>query len=150
MPTEEVELRPVRGLGDAQAMRRVRNECREFMTSNTSEIGKFEQFTWWLRVGRSRDWRIYLLWNNDQPVGYGILRRKGCQWWVTGGLVESSRGIGLGRFLFSELLRLADSPTAYLEVRISNTKALNLYRSLGFRFINSKDEDTLVMMAIRQ
>jgi len=148
MSIEQVELREARSLRDAQAMRAIRNACREYMTNNTSEISSFEQFKWWLQVRWNKDWKLYLLWHNGDPVGYGILRKKDCKWWVTGGLVEHSRGIGLGRDLFTLLTKTAmESPSAsvYLEVRLTNTKALNLYRSIGFRFIGTKNEETVIM-----
>lgn len=48
---------------------------------------------------------------------------------------EAHQGVGHGRFLLRAMLALAKeqrAETAYLEVRVSNAKALGLYEKLGF------------------
>lgn len=70
------------------------------------------------------------------------------------------QGVGHGRFLLTAMLILAKeqrAETAYLEVRVSNAKALNLYEKLGFsrtgtrkgyyRAINGS-EDAILMRCI--
>ncbi len=66
-----------------------------------------------------------------------------------------SRGRGLGRKLLGhalEMARMQDVTLVTLEVRMSNTVAINLYRSLGFRpagvrprYYSPEREDALLM-----
>lgn len=76
-------------------------------------------------------------------------------------VAETERGKGLGRKLMDELLATAKrsgSEQVFLEVKASNTAAIELYRSLGFeqidfrkRYYQPSGEDALVMrMQIRQ
>ena len=67
------------------------------------------------------------------------------------------QGNGIGKFLVTHLLRqAADRGSAYatLEVRVSNVRAIKLYRRYGFkgiairtRYYTDDGEDALVMMA---
>jgi ribosomal-protein-alanine N-acetyltransferase len=67
----------------------------------------------------------------------------------------SHRGRGLGRLLIEHALaagRRAEATLVSLEVRVSNTVAVNLYRSMGFRtvgvrprYYSPESEDALLM-----
>ncbi len=69
---------------------------------------------------------------------------------------EDARGRGLGKRLTAELLQILSNlgaGYATLEVRISNTRAQNLYRSLGFvsvgkrkRYYEDNGEDAFLMV----
>ena len=69
---------------------------------------------------------------------------------------EDARGRGLGRKLTAELLRILSNlgaGYATLEVRVSNERAQNLYKSLGFvsvgkrkRYYEDNDEDAFLMV----
>ncbi|MBY0442412.1 MAG: ribosomal protein S18-alanine N-acetyltransferase, partial [Mycobacteriaceae bacterium] len=48
------------------------------------------------------------------------------------GIDPAYQGRGIGRRLLEELLNFAAGGVVYLEVRSDNTKAIALYRSLGF------------------
>lgn len=48
------------------------------------------------------------------------------------GVDPAYQGRGIGRRLLAELLNFADGGVVYLEVRSDNTRAITLYRSLGF------------------
>ena len=69
---------------------------------------------------------------------------------------ESARGRGIGRMLTEELLRILSclgASYATLEVRVSNVRAQELYRSLGFvsvgkrkRYYEDNNEDAWLMV----
>ena len=69
---------------------------------------------------------------------------------------EDARGQGIGRKLTEELLRILSSLGACyatLEVRVSNLRAQNLYKSLGFvsvgkrkRYYEDNNEDAFLMV----
>jgi ribosomal protein S18 acetylase RimI-like enzyme len=118
------------------------------MTNNTGYINRLSQIRWWRKVRHDPTWMLYLLWDGDAPVGYGIIRFKTGMHWITGGVVAKQRGNGLGRILFSELTNLVTKTSAaYLEVLASNQRARNLYGSLGYLPIGEWREGIITMSA---
>ena len=94
----------------------------------------------------------------DGVVGYAVL------WCILDqgelanvAIVPRLRGKGLGRFLMTRVLQIARErgvEALYLEVRVSNAAALELYRSLGFievglrkGYYEDPKEDARIMMA---
>jgi ribosomal protein S18 acetylase RimI-like enzyme len=146
MSTDGISLKPVSRYLDAMVMRGIRNECRGYMTNNTSHITVRQQSEWWGKVKHDPSWLLYLLYHHDVAVGYGIVRIRDGQHWVTGGLIASARGHGLGRFLFARLTEIASADhCAYLEVRRDNHRAINLYSTLGYRYLGESRPDILLM-----
>lgn len=153
---DPVILVPVRSLGDAMALRRVRNGVRRFLTRDTSEIGWLRQVRWWwayraaFEDGGVVAWLVCPTWGRP-AIGYGLLRRDpGRRWWVTGAIVEGARGYGYGRALFATLTAaaIARGREAWLEVREDNAPARRLYESLGYRAI-SVEAGTVTMICRR-
>ena len=76
------------------------------------------------------------------------------------GVAKELRGNGIGRELVKHFLRQCNkkqAQEAWLEVRVSNTSAINLYRDLGFELIEQRKhyypsadgrEDALIMRLI--
>lgn len=76
------------------------------------------------------------------------------------GVSKEQRGKGIGRELVKHFLRQCNKKQvqeAWLEVRVSNTSAINLYRDLGFEIIEQRKhyypsadgrEDALIMRLI--
>lgn len=70
-------------------------------------------------------------------------------------VIKSARGLGIGERLMREAMRIAKEKkmeVMSLEVRVSNTVAMNLYRKLGFQdggirkgYYTDNQEDALVM-----
>lgn len=139
-------LKPVRDLLDVEAMRVVRNACREYMTRDVEEISSVAQAAWWATLTAGdpvfETWQPYVVYDGATVIGYGILwhgervndRRfpeSHDAWWLTGGLLPQYRGLGYGRWLFERLIELAGVP-CWLEVRRDNARARLLYDSFGF------------------
>lgn len=146
-------LKPVRDQLDVEAMRRVRNACRAFMTRNVDEISFEAQQAWWAALNAGdpnfETWRPFLAWDGATVIGYGItwhgervakheIPESVNGWWLTGGLLPQFRGKGYGRWLFERLIDIAGVP-CWLEVRLDNARARLLYRSLGFVEVVSKN-----------
>lgn len=148
MCTAGLEIRPVTTFGEAQIMRSIRNECRDYMTNDTSHISFFRQARWWRKVKDDPNWWLYLLWYNGSPIGYGIVRVKAGVHWLSGGIIEQSRGHGFGRKLFGDMTDIVTrGSTAYLEVLRSNTRARRLYESLGYRSLGEWKPGVITMCA---
>jgi ribosomal protein S18 acetylase RimI-like enzyme len=133
---------------EAESLRKIRNECREFMTRNTEYISEEDQQKWFLTAHKK--YQLYLLYNIEcgvivDPIGYGLIRTEDTEYLVTGGLTASARGKGIGQKLFKFLIdnTKKDKPLR-LEVLKTNVSAFNVYKKLGF--ITTYDNDKLVYM----
>jgi ribosomal protein S18 acetylase RimI-like enzyme len=115
-------------LRDFMAVRKIRNECRTFMTRDQNYISVAKQVGFWLRHRRpTATYRVYLGTVEGRPAAYGIVQGH----LVSGGLLRRYRGYGHGRTLFTRLTHQAAEP-ALLEVLASNVHAQSLYASLGY------------------
>lgn len=126
--------------GKAEELRKIRNECRLYMTNNTGLITPEQQKEWFNSLDRAT-FIPYLYLEIAcgvciDPVGYGILRSEEGVTLLTGGLLETERNKGLGAKLFLDLIDTArerfDQPVA-LEVLNANHRAYKLYTKLGFK-----------------
>jgi len=78
---------------EAESLRKIRNECREFMTRNTEYISEEDQQKWFLTAYKK--YQLYLLYNIEcgvivDPIGYGLIRTEDTEYLVTGGLTASA------------------------------------------------------------
>lgn len=131
-------IKSVKSLEDAQDMRVIRNECKDFMTRNTSYITEEDQEKWYNSLDLN-DIEMYLMYACYDgvafaDVAFGYIKFDGDEIYLTGGVSEYYRGQGLGRKMFSYLLDRAKvfDRKITLEVLNDNEKAYNLYLSLGF------------------
>lgn len=120
----------------------IRNECREWMTNDTSYIGTTRQVLWffndYLPAFKRGDMLASLLYDDaNVPVAFGIRAFRESRWVVTGGVATVYRGRGHGHRMFTDLS--VGFPETWLDVLTDNTRAIALYESLGFKFISSDD-----------
>lgn len=125
-------------------IRKIRNECSQFMTNNPNKISLYSQIKWFINLPENLT--PYIFYKEGIPVGYGIIKINDNRALLTGGIKENSRGLGLGKELFSLLIyeseKLDKTPT--LDVLKTNKRAINLYSSLGFKVI--KEEQGIYVM----
>lgn len=137
----------VTSLRSALAMRKIRNDCREYMTHDQSFIGIRRQIRWFYdRYMPERErgrWRAWIFRYDGKPVGFGLIRLIGDNWWLTGGLLYDWRGRGLGEWIFSHLIDMSGH-NVYIDVLTTNHRALELYDRMGFRPVSS-DGKVVVM-----
>lgn len=141
------ELRAAESLADAEAMRIVRNECREFMTRSPLEISRDDQISWFQALDRATATPfIGVAGSKAFPMAYGLIRLIDNKWWLSGGVRTNWRGVGYGRLLFVELTKRVHAMRrdAWLEVRKDNERAIRLYQLLGFSYAN-EDEHVYTM-----
>ncbi len=133
----KVELVPIENLRQAYQVRKIRNECRLFMTNVSSELSLCEQFFWYYTIYKKNNKRnnmyCYLLRVGNKNCGFGFVRKSSGKYWITGGLLSCFRGKGYGKILFTGLINSLKQGSIWLEVLESNTVALTLYKSLGFK-----------------
>jgi len=130
---------------DFLKVRQIRNECRTFLTNDTSKISVPRQVKFWVDLKNKKDIEVYYFEVDKECLGYGLIKRDGKKAWITGGIKLAYRGIGLGRELFQRLVYFALPSKVYLEVMDWNVNALALYRSLGFRKVGMRGEHVIIM-----
>ncbi len=140
-------LKKIETIDEAMILRNIRNQCREFMTRDTSYISEEQQKRWFVNI--KPDYKIFLLYSVElglisSPIGYGLIRDEGDFSLISGGLVESERGKGYGSILFNYLIKNVTNKNIKLEVLKSNTRAFVIYNNLGFRVVN--DDGELITM----
>jgi glycosyltransferase involved in cell wall biosynthesis len=133
----------VRSPEQFEALRILRNECRETMTRHTEEISKVEQAAWAKTVSEpdSGFWPFLFSVREEQPfeyVGFMLLKRVAGKMLVTYGLGEKHRGKGHARAIMQFALD-ACMGNAYAEVLETNKASLHLHRELGWYSIENKD-----------
>lgn len=157
------ELCLVQTLVDVEKLRLVRNEVRQFMTSHQDFITPEQQKVWWesrdpsklcaflMRLG-GRDFgfegspvEVEVPQSWHPVIGYGLIRHTDSGSWITGALLESARGQGFGRQLFQELILRSFKPCG-LDVLLTNTVAMRLYHSLGFRETRRNERFATMML----
>ena len=146
-------LHEMESASQAFEMMDIRNEVREFMTHNTAEIMPAQQAEWYRETylpARERGELFgYLVKNDEQTIGYGLVSKRDGRWWVSGGLTEAARGQGAGYFLFDMMTQIIHedlrSEEAWLDVLNSNEGARRLYEKLGYTAVLA-DERLTVMV----
>jgi ribosomal protein S18 acetylase RimI-like enzyme len=151
--TLEIRFIEVLHVSEAQTLRDIRNECKDYMTRNTEYITEDQQVDWFNSLDRD-SMKIYLIYMYNEEVmvdvvGFGYCKRDENETYLTGGIKENHRGKGYGKLLFSYLLEQAKSfnTPITLEVLNTNTRAKNLYESLGF--VEIKKDDRIMKMEYR-
>lgn len=140
-------LKQIETLEEAQVLRNIRNQCKDYMTRDTSYISVEQQKRWFSSLSeKNQDYKIYLLYEVENGVicsaiGYGLIRKESGYSLISGGLIESCRGKGYGSTLFDYLIKNVDKGSDIkLEVLKNNTRAFVIYNRLGFRIISDDGE----------
>ena len=131
-----------------QDMRKIRNQCRKYMTRNNKTISKKQQIVWFSLLNDST--KPYLLIANNSYVAYGIIKIENELVLLTGGVSKKFRGLGYGEELFKLLIvesKRFNLPIM-LEVLKTNFKAKKLYFKLGFKIC--EENDKIFKMILRE
>ena len=85
---------------------------------------------------------ILILENDDEIVGYIGMWLLGDQTQITTiGIRKMYQGKGYGKLLMDkceEITKMQEFPNINLEVRVSNEKAINLYKKCGFKIVATR------------
>lgn len=133
---------------EAEILRNIRNECKEFMTRNTKYITAEEQQVWFKEAFRK--YELYLVYCIEHGVivvdaGFGLIHKNEDEFLLTGGLKPDYRNKGLGKPLFKFLVDQCHKGLPIrLEVLKSNTRAFKTYESLDF--VITDEDDTKYFM----
>jgi RimJ/RimL family protein N-acetyltransferase len=136
---------PVNTLSDAFIVRRIRNECRTFLTNNTDYIGIPRQiywyFTYYQHASYERVYRIYITRDSkNKPVGYGALHLTSGKLFVTECVAKKYRGQGWGHTILKKLINIGEREKLPLiaEIRQTNKISISLHKKSGFTLESTK------------
>lgn len=132
-----ISFEAVTTLDQAQELRVLRNECREFMTGSVAEISEERQrvfFAGRIATGQVHAW---LLLQNGRAAAYAILRpADDGALWMSCGVAGKARGNGLGTLTVNLVTAMGHhlNPKApvRLEVWRTNLRARRVYVKAGY------------------
>jgi ribosomal protein S18 acetylase RimI-like enzyme len=129
---------------EAEMLRIIRNQCKNYMTRNTSEITPEEQSEWFKTAYKK--YELYIAYAIEHGVcivdaGYGLIHLNEKEYMLTGGLVPEYRDKGLGTNLFKFLIDNCNKQIPIrLEVLKDNIRALKTYEKLNFTTTGETDK----------
>lgn len=134
-------------LSDALAVRRIRNECRLFLTNYTGYISIPRQiywyFTYYRRAARAGIYRVFIARDGkNHSVGYGALHLLDEELLVTECVAEEYRGHGYGIAILKKLINIAGREKLPLiaEIRATNKISIALHEKCGFTLEATKQK----------
>lgn len=128
---------------EAEILRKIRNDCKDYMTRSTSLI-TYEQQQEWFKTAFKK-YELYIVYYIEHGVcavdaGFGVIHLNNEEYMLTGGLIPSYRDKGLGSSLFKFLIDNCNKQLPIrLEVLKTNTRAFKTYEKLGFIIIGEND-----------
>lgn len=128
----------------AQELRALRNECREYMTGDTAEITREQQLEFFETRILPGDVRACLLRRDGRAVAYGVLRKdRAGGWLMSCGVTASARGQGLGTAVVRMVTAMASDTgrPVRLEVWQDNAAARAVYEKAGYAVTGSGVRD---------
>lgn len=111
---------------DAQIVREIRNEVRQYMTRDIREITETEQAEWFNR----QTGLLYLYYDNGIPVGFGYLRDIDDNSWGTLAVVPEYQNRGYGTLIYKHLISLTSK--LYIEIMADNVSSMRAAINAGF------------------
>ncbi|OGM26423.1 hypothetical protein A3D01_05650 [Candidatus Woesebacteria bacterium RIFCSPHIGHO2_02_FULL_39_13] len=156
MVTKNITFNQVKTLSDALHIRRIRNECRTFLTNNTNYISLLQQVWWFLTYYRSASkngiYRMFIARNNEnRPVGYGAFHRVGKELLVTECVSKRYRHQSYGQAILEELIKIAKREGCRLkaEIRDSNKISIALHEKFKFKLYRTKTKSGVNLLIYR-
>ena len=129
---------------EAEMLRVIRNQCKDFMTRSTEEITPEQQQQWFKTAFKK--YELYIAYAIEHgacivDAGYGLIHLNEGEYLLSGGLVPGYRDKGLGSVLFKFLVDNCNKQQPIrLEVLKSNTRAFKVYEKLGFNVYDETDK----------
>lgn len=131
----------------------IRNECRDGLTHYKREITLQEQVEWskkcWPGEDKEEWYEPYLLYDDEWPIAYGLLKWDGEKYWMTIGVAKDNRNKGLSWVLTNLITEMGhrEGKEVWLDVMEDNP-ALSSYIKAGYEFVTSAMDgyNTLLVM----
>lgn len=129
---------------EAEILRVIRNDCREYMTRSTEYISEEHQQKWFKTAHKK--YELYIAYSMEYGAiilnaGFGVIHKNDEDFMLTGGLLQDYRDKGLGKVLFKFLIDQCHKKTPIrLEVLKDNIRAFKTYEALNFKIISENDK----------
>jgi len=129
---------------EAEILRTIRNDCKDFMTRSTDYITPEQQAEWFKTAFKK--YELYIAYAVEYGAivvnaGFGVIHLEDEQYLLTGGLTPDYRDKGLGTPLFKFLIDNCNKQLPIrLEVLKTNTRAFKTYEKLGFSITGEKEK----------
>jgi hypothetical protein len=128
---------PVELDADVEALRLIRNACKDGFSHDNAEISPAAQLAWWVLMrGRVKAW----LYSADgHLVGYGLVRQTDDgRWWASVAVLPEEAGQGYGGTITADLVRRVDVPV-WGQARLDQPAAMRLHRAADWEEIERDD-----------
>jgi RimJ/RimL family protein N-acetyltransferase len=136
---KKMTFKPVISLSDIFAVRRIRNECRLYLTGRTDHISIprqiFWYFTYYKQAAKTGKYRIFIARDGkDRVAGYGAIHRLDRKLLVTECVAEKFRGQGVGFLILKRLMGITRNEKLPIiaEIRATNKISIALHKKCGF------------------
>jgi GNAT superfamily N-acetyltransferase len=126
-------------IDQAQAMREIRNLCREGYVRFNEIISMEQQQEWWMKNRDTAHGFLFL--SEDKVFGFGVLvLYPDGKYWATDGVRPEFRGMGYGREILSYLARI--KPEVWSDCRKDNIPAVRQHHPIVWTRYG-EDENTI-------
>lgn len=129
---------PITTLEQAQILREIRNELRQYMTRDTKFITPDTQAQWFKTYILS-DGAAYLYRNEyDCIVGYGYVRVVDDKAWGSLAVKPEFQGRGYGTQIYKHMIAIAGE--LWIEIYADNVESLGAAVKAGFVMVDTQDK----------
>ena len=131
---------PVSSLEDVEEMRKIFNECREFMTKPLAHITPSQQGKWWKELPNNvKRFKAFIYRDAGEIVAYSLL-----QWHNDGritplfGIISTARGKNIARQIIQHYLSEADGPLHGEELS-SHKAIIKMNQEAGWELVREEN-----------
>lgn len=119
------------------AVRKIRNAGRQWMTEHIDELSANEQIVWFSEAPRC----LWVWEDEDEIVGYAYISQRGDdhQLWISLAVHPDHQGKGIGTRIYRHFV-----PLVYAEIWRHNTASRKAAEKAGYRVLS--ENDTKVVM----
>ncbi len=136
---KNLKFKLVNTLSDALIIRRIRNECRLYLTNHMEHISMLRQIYWYFndyrKMLQSKKYRLFILRTIDNtPVAYGALSLHNEYLYITECVKSEYRRQGYGSAILKNLIAIAQHEKRQLaaEIWATNTISILFHKKFGF------------------
>jgi len=132
----------VRDVIDAQIVRMIRNELKNFMTNHRAHITPMQQREWFVMLS---DDNLLELWFDvsEAPIGYTLVMLKDGKYYGTLAVLPEFHNQGYGTEMYThmvEWVRDCHSEKLHIEIFADNTPSLVAALKSGFTIVSATDK----------
>lgn len=155
--TQEIYCKQAKTISDVLVVRRIRNECRTFLTNYSGHISIPRQIYWYFsyyrQAANSGVFQLIIASNPSRlPVGYGVLSLINKELYVTECVAEKYRGQGYGSAILKHLISVANKQKLPIvaEIWASNQNSIALHKKYKFVQSGSKMKSGSKLLVFRR